>query len=62
MTFDPVGEYEISKRLGVTVAAVKQWRKRGQFPEPDCLVSKRTAVWRWATIKAWSAGTGYPKR
>lgn len=59
--FDLVGPSEIAERLGVTPAAVYQWRQRGQLPGPLAVVSG-VPVWAWETIKQWSAETGHPKR
>ena len=57
MTFDPVGESDIAKRLGVQPATVKVWRQRGLLPEPEAKVSGRPC-WQWETIKEWAERTG----
>lgn len=53
---DPVGVIEIADRLGVTRAAVDQWRFRPQrltFPQPRWTVGGRPA-WDWTDIDAWN--------
>lgn len=55
---DPVGVVEICAELGVTRAAVSQWRAADiGFPEPRWTVGGRPA-WRWADVEKWAKARG----
>jgi predicted DNA-binding transcriptional regulator AlpA len=45
---------EIGRRLGVTREAVRQWRRRDDFPEPLGRAG-RAVVWEWQLIESWAA-------
>lgn len=55
---DPALEWwttsDVAAYLGVRVATVSTYRKRGQMPEPD-MVLGRTSAWRPKTIIDWHA-------
>lgn len=53
---DPVGMGEIAHRAGVTVNAVKQWRKRHpDFPPPKVTLAVGP-LWEWSHVEKWLAG------
>lgn len=54
---DPVGPGDIADRLGVTSAAVANWRARGLLPAPLFVVSCG-AVWPWLVVRRWAIETG----
>ena len=62
-TPDPSAEWwttsDVAAYLGVQVATVSQYRKRGQTPEPDLTV-RRTHLWRPAGIVAWHGSRPRP--
>ncbi|KAB1110790.1 helix-turn-helix domain-containing protein [Micromonospora aurantiaca] len=43
---------DVASYLGVKVATVTNYRKRGQMPEPDATVG-RTHMWRPSRIMSW---------
>lgn len=54
MPCDVVGIAEIAAMAGVPRATVRQWRARGQLPEP-CAELAMGPVWERAVIEAWVA-------
>jgi 8-oxo-dGTP pyrophosphatase MutT (NUDIX family) len=62
-TSDPGAEWwmtsDVAADLGVGVAAVSAYRKRGQMPAPDSTVG-RTHMWRPARVREWHAGRPRP--
>jgi len=57
---DPVGVIELAQRLGVSRAAVDQWRftRDVHFPDPRWTVGGRPA-WDWIDdIEPWAKQTG----
>lgn len=58
--FDPVACADIARRLGVTRAAVSNYRARSTskgrpFPEPVFEVANGTVpVFEWADVRAWA--------
>jgi 8-oxo-dGTP pyrophosphatase MutT (NUDIX family) len=62
-TPDPGAEWwttsDVAAYLGVGVAAVSAYRKRGQMPAPDSTVG-RTHMWRPARVREWHAGRPRP--
>jgi hypothetical protein len=50
---------DVAGYLGVRVATVSSYRKRGQMPEPDMTVG-RTHMWRPARIVEWHEGRPRP--
>ena len=58
----------LAERLGVTLATIYQYRRRGALPEPDLMVG-RSPAWHPATIEQWistrpgrGAGAGRPRK
>lgn len=58
----------IAERLGVSLATVYSYRKRGFLPEPDLMVG-RSPAWRSETVEQWIAtrpgrgvGGGRPRK
>lgn len=43
---------DVAAYLGVKVATVTNYRKRGQMPEPDATVG-RTHMWRLSRVVSW---------
>lgn len=60
---DPGSEWwttsDVARFLGVRVATVSTYRKRGQMPEPDLVVG-RTPAWKPQRIIVWHAGRPRP--
>jgi hypothetical protein len=60
---DPGAEWwttsDVAAFLGVAVATVSTYRKRGQMPGPDATFG-RTHVWRPARIVEWHKGRPRP--
>ncbi|PSK96041.1 AlpA family transcriptional regulator [Murinocardiopsis flavida] len=54
---------DVAERLGVKPETVRQYKLRGDLPEPDGLAG-RSPLWRAAAIEAWIAsrrGHGWRK-
>ncbi|BEL10319.1 hypothetical protein Q0Z83_085100 [Actinoplanes sichuanensis] len=54
---DPEAEWwttkDVAAYLGIAVAAVSSYRRRGQMPEPDKTIGTRTHLWKPARIIDW---------
>ena len=48
-----VGPHDIADRLGVSSAAVSQWKRRGLLPQPVAVVSG-VPMWHWTDIEQWA--------
>jgi 8-oxo-dGTP pyrophosphatase MutT (NUDIX family)/predicted DNA-binding transcriptional regulator AlpA len=63
MALDPTAEWwtttDVAEYLGVRVATVSTYRKRGQMPAPDQSLG-RSHVWRPSRIIAWHEGRPRP--
>lgn len=44
---------EIAALLGVKVATLRQWVRRGKFPQPDERPHTQAPLWREETVRAW---------
>jgi hypothetical protein len=54
---DPEAEWwtrkDVAAYLGIAVAAVSSYRRRGQMPEPDKTIGTRTHLWKPTRIIEW---------
>jgi predicted DNA-binding transcriptional regulator AlpA len=41
---------DIADILGVTPRTILNWRKAGQFPDPDVRIGRRTFRWKCSTV------------
>ena len=51
MTF--LSSRQVAEKIGVKHATIRQWRKRGKFPEPDLRPSQQAPLWAEATVEKW---------
>lgn len=44
---------QVAEKIGEKPATLRQWRKRGKFPEPDLQPSVQAPMWAESTVDKW---------
>lgn len=55
---DPVGQLDISRRLGVLRGTVVKWLQRGVFDVKPRWIVSDAPVWNWPDVEKWARETG----